>query len=70
MTPEQPERYSRHVLLAPIGEAGQQRLLDAHVFVQGAGGLGSPATMYPLFSHMYSLCTNALTSSHVTPVWK
>jgi adenylyltransferase/sulfurtransferase len=46
MNDEQRQRYSRHILLAPIGEQGQQRLMDSHVFVLGAGGLGSPATMY------------------------
>ena len=39
-------RYSRHILLDPIGIEGQQALLDAHVLVIGAGGLGSPAAMY------------------------
>jgi len=39
-------RYSRHILLDEIGIEGQQALLDAHVLVLGAGGLGSPAAMY------------------------
>lgn len=39
-------RYSRHILLEPIGIEGQQRLLDARVLIVGAGGLGSPAAMY------------------------
>ena len=39
-------RYSRHILLDPIGVEGQQKLLDARVLVVGAGGLGSPAAMY------------------------
>ena len=39
-------RYSRHILLDEIGIEGQQALLDAHVLVIGAGGLGSPAAMY------------------------
>lgn len=39
-------RYSRHILLDQIGIEGQQALLDAHVLVIGAGGLGSPAAMY------------------------
>ncbi len=46
MTPEQRERYSRHMLLPSIGEDGQRRLLAAHVLIIGAGGLGSPAAMY------------------------
>jgi molybdopterin/thiamine biosynthesis adenylyltransferase len=39
-------RYSRHILLDEIGIEGQQRILDAHALVIGAGGLGSPAAMY------------------------
>ena len=43
MTPQQNERYKRHILLPEIGEAGQQRLLDSRVLIVGAGGLGSPS---------------------------
>lgn len=39
-------RYSRHVLLSQIGVEGQERLLGAHALVIGAGGLGSPVSMY------------------------
>jgi molybdopterin/thiamine biosynthesis adenylyltransferase len=39
-------RYSRHILLPEIGIEGQQRLLEAHALVIGAGGLGSPVAMY------------------------
>ncbi|MFT4196071.1 HesA/MoeB/ThiF family protein [Ottowia sp.] len=39
-------RYSRHVLLDELGIEGQQRLLDAHALIVGAGGLGSPAALY------------------------
>jgi len=39
-------RYSRHILLDDIGIDGQQRLLDAHALLIGAGGLGSPAALY------------------------
>ena len=39
-------RYSRHILLDEIGIEGQQRLLDAHALVIGAGGLGSPVALY------------------------
>lgn len=39
-------RYSRHLLLDAIGIDGQQRLLDAHALVIGAGGLGSPVALY------------------------
>jgi molybdopterin-synthase adenylyltransferase len=43
---EQLLRYSRHILLDEIGVEGQQRLLDAHALVIGAGGLGSPVLLY------------------------
>ena len=46
LTPEQRNRYHRHVLLPEIGEAGQQKLLETKVLLLGAGGLGSPAAMY------------------------
>lgn len=39
-------RYSRHVLLSEIDIDGQERLLDSHVLIVGAGGLGSPAATY------------------------
>lgn len=39
-------RYSRHILLDEIGIEGQQRLLEAHALVIGAGGLGSPVALY------------------------
>lgn len=46
MNDDQLLRYSRHILLDDIGIEGQQHLLDAHVLVIGAGGLGSPAALY------------------------
>ncbi len=45
-TPEQLDRYARHLMLPEIGEAGQARLLRSRVLLLGAGGLGSPAAMY------------------------
>ena len=45
-TPEQRQRYSRHFLLPEVGEAGQQKLLEAKVLLLGAGGLGSPTALY------------------------
>jgi molybdopterin/thiamine biosynthesis adenylyltransferase len=46
LTPEELERYARHIVLHEIGGAGQQRLRAARVLVVGAGGLGSPALLY------------------------
>jgi molybdopterin/thiamine biosynthesis adenylyltransferase len=46
LTPEQRDRYSRHLLLPEVGAEGQQKLLDARVLLLGAGGLGSPAALY------------------------
>ena len=43
LTPEQRERYSRHLLVPEVGLEGQMKLLDAKVLLLGAGGLGSPA---------------------------
>jgi adenylyltransferase/sulfurtransferase len=40
------QRYSRHLLLPEVGEAGQRRLKAARVLCVGAGGLGSPAALY------------------------
>ena len=39
-------RYSRHLLLDDLGVEGQQKLLDAHAVILGAGGLGSPVALY------------------------
>jgi molybdopterin/thiamine biosynthesis adenylyltransferase/rhodanese-related sulfurtransferase len=46
LTPGQMERYSRHFMLAQVGEAGQKRLLRSKVLLIGAGGLGSPTGVY------------------------
>ena len=46
LTPEQRNRYSRHLLLPEVGEEGQKKLLGARVLLLGAGGLGSPAALY------------------------
>jgi sulfur-carrier protein adenylyltransferase/sulfurtransferase len=45
-TEDQVRRYARHIILPGIGGDGQQKLMDARVLVIGAGGLGSPASMY------------------------
>ena len=39
-------RYDRQIMIAEIGEDGQERLKKARVFIAGAGGLGSPAAIY------------------------
>jgi sulfur-carrier protein adenylyltransferase/sulfurtransferase len=39
-------RYSRHLLIPEVGEPGQLKLLDSKVLLVGAGGLGSPASLY------------------------
>jgi sulfur-carrier protein adenylyltransferase/sulfurtransferase len=46
LSPERRARYSRHLLIPEIGEAGQLKLLDSRVLLIGAGGLGSPASLY------------------------
>jgi molybdopterin/thiamine biosynthesis adenylyltransferase len=46
MNDQQLLRYARHLMLDEIGVEGQQRLLQAHALVVGAGGLGSPVAMY------------------------
>jgi len=46
LTPEQRNRYQRHLLLPEVGADGQQKLLDSKVLLLGAGGLGSPAALY------------------------
>jgi molybdopterin-synthase adenylyltransferase len=46
MTDDQLLRYSRHILVDEIGIEAQQKFLDAHALIIGAGGLGSPAAMY------------------------
>jgi len=39
-------RYSRHILLPQIGIEGQEKLLNSHALLIGAGGLGSPIALY------------------------
>jgi molybdopterin/thiamine biosynthesis adenylyltransferase/rhodanese-related sulfurtransferase len=43
---DQRARYSRHLLIPEVGEEGQLKLLDSKVLLIGAGGLGSPASLY------------------------
>jgi molybdopterin/thiamine biosynthesis adenylyltransferase len=60
MDDQQLLRYSRHILLPEIGIEGQQKLIDSHVLIIGAGGLGSPASMYLAASGVgtITLCDN------------
>ncbi len=60
MDDQQLLRYSRHILLPEIGIEGQQKLIDAHALIVGAGGLGSPASMYLAASGVgtITLCDN------------
>ena len=46
LTPEEIERYRRHIVLRDVGGEGQQRLKGARVLLVGAGGLGSPLILY------------------------
>jgi len=45
-TEEQIKRYSRHIILPEVGGKGQKKIRDASVLVVGAGGLGSPCSIY------------------------
>ena len=44
LTEREQERYKRQMLL--FGDDGQERLKNAHIFIAGAGGLGSPISLY------------------------
>jgi molybdopterin/thiamine biosynthesis adenylyltransferase len=46
LSPEELERYARHIVLREVGGQGQQKLKAARVLVIGAGGIGSPAILY------------------------
>jgi len=46
LTPEERNRYARHLILPEIGEEGQRKLKAASVLIIGAGGLGSPTSIY------------------------
>ena len=63
LSPEQRARYSRHVLIPEVGEAGQHKLLDARVLLIGAGGLGSPASLY------LAAAASARSASWTTTSW-
>jgi adenylyltransferase/sulfurtransferase len=46
LTDQQLDRYARHIVLRDIGGAGQAKLLESHVLLIGAGGIGCPAIQY------------------------
>ncbi|MBI3185922.1 MAG: molybdopterin-synthase adenylyltransferase MoeB [Myxococcales bacterium] len=46
LSPQQKERYRRHLVIPEVGEEGQGKLLKSKVLLMGAGGLGSPAALY------------------------
>src|SRR6478736_9157042 len=46
LSPDELQRYHRHLILPEVGEAGQRRLKAARVLLIGAGGLGAPAALY------------------------
>lgn len=46
LTPDQVRRYSRHIIMPNVGSVGQRKLVNAKVLVIGAGGLGSPVSLY------------------------
>lgn len=46
LTPEEVERYARHIMLREIGGPGQQHLNDSFAVIVGAGALGGPAAMF------------------------
>ena len=46
LTPSEQERYDRQIMIAGIGQEGQERLKRSRVVIAGAGGLGSPVAIY------------------------
>lgn len=46
LSPDELQRYHRHLILPGMGEAGQRALKSSRVLLVGAGGLGSPAALY------------------------
>lgn len=46
LSPQEYQRYSRHLIMPEVGMEGQKRLKAASVLLIGAGGLGSPLALY------------------------
>ncbi|PKB79623.1 MAG: thiamine biosynthesis protein ThiF [SAR202 cluster bacterium Io17-Chloro-G9] len=46
LTPQQVQRYSRHIIMNDVGSRGQRSLMQSKVLILGAGGLGSPSAIY------------------------
>src|SRR5207249_11820399 len=46
LTPEQVNRYSRHIIMPQVGPSGQREIMETKVLIVGAGGLGGPAALY------------------------
>ncbi len=46
LTPNQVQRYSRHIIMGDVGSKGQRALLQSKALIIGAGGLGSPSAVY------------------------
>ena len=46
LTPDQVNRYSRHIIMPQVGPSGQLKLMETKVLIVGAGGLGGPAALY------------------------
>ncbi len=46
LSDDQLDRYARHIVLRDIGGIGQKKIVDAHILIIGAGGIGCPAIQY------------------------